>query len=264
MYNNRSQDDHREALAPYVERGVAVVHDWPIDPSAGPPSDAAQVPVYEDFIKRHGHESRWVAFIDLDEFLFSPTGRPVSEVLVDFEQWPGIGVNWAVFGTSGHRAQPPGLVTENYVRRTDEWGWNRAIKSIADPSRVRNFSLAHYFMYKDGPTVDENQRPITGPQYSRTDDVSFSRLRINHYLTKSEEEYRRKLMRVRPDNATFRPPSEAANQRKLRILDQVEDRAIQIYLPDLKRALAELEGNAAATGPRGRLRRRLRGSGPRP
>ena len=30
LYDNGSADDHREVLAPYVDEGIAVVHDWPL------------------------------------------------------------------------------------------------------------------------------------------------------------------------------------------------------------------------------------------
>jgi hypothetical protein len=241
LYNNRSIDSHEEALAPFVGDGTVLVHDWPIYP--------AQIQAYDHCLKTHQDDARWIAFIDLDEFLFSPTGRPVSEILPEFEQWPGVGVNWAVFGPSGHRARPVGLVTESYTRRTADAGMNRHIKSIVDPKRVRGFSMPHFFMYTDGPAVNENARPITGPPFSMTEDVSFARLRVNHYATKSEEEYRRKLTRGPADSTTPKSEllTEANISRRLKKLDEVADDAIQIYLRSLRRALEECEVRAART-----------------
>ena len=71
LYDNRSSDDHREVLAPYVERGEVVVHevadhDWS--------QETPQLAAYQHCIAEHAGEARWIAFIDLDEFLFSPTG----------------------------------------------------------------------------------------------------------------------------------------------------------------------------------------------
>ena len=251
LYNNRSEEDgHREALAPYVEEGVVVTHDWP---DCLPPhivtSEAAQTAVYEHCIQHHGHESRWIAFLDLDEFLFSPLGKPVSDVMTEYESWPGVGVNWAVFGSSGHRTKPEGPVIENFVRCTEAVGYNRHIKCVIDPRRVQNFCLAHFFIFRGDPrvVVDENHQPVTGPRYSMTDDVSFARLRINHYSTKSEEELRRKLTRVRVDNGRPWEVTEAQIARRLRILDQVEDRAIQAWLPGLRQELDDREAQVAAT-----------------
>src|SRR5688572_30328980 len=98
LYNNRSVDDHLEALAPRIEDGTVVQTEWPMVPG--------QRGAYDHCLQERRDQSRWIAFVDIDEFLFSPTGRPVSEVLADYEQWPGIGVNRLRFGTSGHKVRP--------------------------------------------------------------------------------------------------------------------------------------------------------------
>jgi hypothetical protein len=253
LYNNRSEDDgHREALAPYVEDGTVVLHEWPDCLPAGVVTgEATQTATYQHCIQNYAQDSRWIAFIDLDEFLFSPTGRPLPEVLSEYERWPGVGVNWCMFGASGHTSRPAGLVTENYVRRTDRWSHNRSIKSVVDPRRVRNFCIAHFFVFNDEPhvAVDENHRPIEGrpgSPYGITDEVSFERLRVNHYVTKSEEELRRKLARVRADTGLERGWSENRIARLLMVLDEVEDRTIQMYLPGLREELARVEAKAVA------------------
>jgi Glycosyltransferase family 92 len=240
LYNNLSQDDHHAALAPYVEDGTVVVQDWPDWPS--------QMQTYDDCLKRYRDASHWIAFIDLDEFLFSPTGRPVPEVLAEFEQWPGVGVNWCVFGSSGHRTKPPGLVIENYTRRTGNADLNRHIKSIVKPPRVRAFCTPHFFMYmgEPGVAVDENHEPVGDPRPSMSKTESFSRLRINHYATKSDEEYRAKVARGRSDSGVPRRDLYTPEQleRQARRWSEVEDRAIQMYLPALRAELARVERRA--------------------
>jgi hypothetical protein len=250
LYDNLSTDGHLDVLAPYLEDGIVELADWPEMP--------AQMAVYQDCLLRHRDESQWIAFIDVDEFLFSPTGRPLSELLVEYERWPGVGVNWAMFGANGHRTPVPGLVIEQYVRRAaDEDGLNLTIKSIVQPRQVRNFCNPHFFMYKDGLAVDENMEPITGPPFGQTDSVSFSRLRLNHYATKSEQEFRGKLerpgvfaLRARDDPETitlYKGMPEDMLMRRLAKLDLVEDQTILRYLPALKRALDALERRSPAS-----------------
>ena len=241
LYDNRSGDEHREVLAPYVADGSVTIHDWPQWP--------AQIQAYDHCLKQHSEDSRWIAFIDLDEFLFSPEGTPLAGVLREFEEFPGVGVNWAVFGSSGHRTTPAGLVIESYLRRTDDPGINRHIKSIVDPRRVRGFCVPHFFMYDQGLAVDEQQRPITGPPYSHTDGVSFDRLRLNHYATKSEEEFRLKLARGPADSSIPKRErfSEAQLARIARQYDEVEDRTILMHLPQLRERLASPRDGAAVS-----------------
>jgi glycosyl transferase family 92 len=245
LYDNRSTDDHRRVLAPYVEEGVVVAYEWPaVLPPDVVVGEAAQCATYQHCILNHREDSRWIAFLDLDEFMFSPTGAKLVDVLPEYERWPGVGVNWAQFGTSGHRARPAGLVTESYVRRADAVGYNHWIKSVIDPRRVRNFCLAHFFVFNGEPSVavDENHHPIDRHR-SHTEEVSFTKLRVNHYATKSEEELQRKLSRPRVDNGRPRNMSEGQVKRLLRMTNAVEDRTIQVHLPALKEALAGRNGS---------------------
>jgi hypothetical protein len=241
LYDNESVDNPREVLQPYLDDGTVVLHDWPF-----------VIPVITGSIKHclehHGAESRWIAFLDIDEFLFSPTMRPLTEILPDYEEWPGVGVNQHWFGPSDHRTRPPGLVMESYLRRErrddDAKPWSRKasrndpfkiIKSIVDPSRVTAPKSPHAFSYVEGLAVDEKKRPI---QDTATEEFSCELFRINHYLIKSVEEFEIRQSRVRADSGKprrkYRDP-EAAFRR----LSEVPDEVITAYLPALKKALAE-------------------------
>jgi hypothetical protein len=236
LYDNLSDDDHLEALRPYIDDGTVELTDWPTFPG--------QVQAYTDCIERHREDSRWIAFIDIDEFLFSPTGRPVSEVLTRFERWPGVGVNRITFGTSGHETRQPGLVLENYTRRLAVPNMGMpAAKSIVDPRRVTRALDPHRFEYSDGHGVDETELPLRdGHAEAESCDV----LRVNHYFTRSNEERLEKLHRPRAGGGKLRP--EVIRERQGIREDRrfgVEDDAILGYLPALREELARA---AAAVG----------------
>ncbi|HTV86124.1 MAG TPA: glycosyltransferase family 92 protein [Dyella sp.] len=199
LYNNNSSDRYLDALQTHIESGAVVLHEWPQHP--------AQLQVYEHCLKTHGGEADWIAFLDVDEFLFSPKARLLPDVLADYADYPAVGVNWVMFGSGGHKEKPKGGVLENFLRRGDINGGvkyahlrlpdgsyrseNSHIKSIVQPSKVASCPNPHYMLYKnDARAVDENGRPIDGPF---TDTVSVQHLRINHYWSKSEEECRYKF-----------------------------------------------------------------------
>jgi hypothetical protein len=229
LYNNRSTDDHAEVLAPYVADGLVMVHDCPDVPAA--------LRVHVDCIERHRDDARWIAFIDIDEFLFSPTGRTVPEVLEDYEKWPAVVVNLAWFGTSGHVTKPSGLVIENYVRRAaDGSRRNRIVKSIVDPRRVlRPGPNTNYFLYTDGHAVDELGRSV---QSDLTESPTFERLRINHYVTKSEAEARIKLSRPEPMHGVLRAGAQARLRKRDRELSALPDDTILSYAPAVREAVS--------------------------
>ncbi len=231
LYDNESSDDHLDVLAPYIDDGTVTVHHWPSaqvgsqDPAAVDRTPPNQARAFDHALREHCEESRWIAFVDLDEFLFSPTGRPLPEVLSAYERWPGVCVNEAVFGTSGHDVPPRGLVIESYVHRAGDSS-NRYVKCIVDPVRAERCIGPHRFVYRSGLAVNEEEIPVVGPV---TRSTTFDRLRINHYYMKSREEFRAKHG-VHLGRQARLPMEER--------LSAVRDETLAAYVPALREALA--------------------------
>ena len=234
LYNNGDRDAQRELLAPYVEDGIVVLHEFPGLP--------VQVPAFAHCLEHHREDSRWIAFIDTDEFLFSPTGQPLPEVLSRYEQWPAVGVCRPPFGPSGHRTKPAGLVIESYVTRIAPErprGGALAVKSVIDPRRAVRPLNPHVFELRDGPLVDEQERPITKGQ---VDPPVYETLRINHYWTRSEEECELKFSRLRADNG--QPYVSTRHAKGMVALENaygVRDETILPLVEPLRERLAEAE-----------------------
>lgn len=217
LYNNNSQDDFRRVIAEAVPPEMVTIRDWPHHPG--------QYRAYDHCLQESGPECRWLAFFDLDEFLFSPVGTDLKPLLQDYEPYPAVVVNWLLFGSSGHKTRPAGLVTQNYLMRAtvrftyafkfmlrrpgldpavieNYFPQSAHMKSIVDPSRTLRCLNPHRFAHADGALpVTENKKVVRG---SYTDTVSLSRFRMNHYWSKSMGEFRAKLARGRSDvNAKY-------------------------------------------------------------
>jgi hypothetical protein len=230
LYDNDSEDAHLEALAPFIDDGSVVVHDWPVFPGQGP--------AYDHCLAVHGSEARWLGFLDCDEFLFSPTGRPLPDVLRGFERYPGVAVSRAWMGTSGHRTKPDGLVLANFASRLHAPNPNRSVKSIVDPARVIGRVNEHWFEYADGErAVDEHEQPLD----TWTRDLTFDLLRINHYFTKSEDEALLKFSRPQAGGGHLRNKIRREGLRRRNEEFGRPDHVIQRYLPALEASLAEIE-----------------------
>jgi hypothetical protein len=233
LYDNLSEDDSVAVLQPYCDEGLVTLVPWPVSFE-----EFAQTRAYNDCLHRFGTGFRWLAMLDIDEFLFSPEEKHLPTVLDDYTEFPGVLVNWQVYGSSGHIQSPGGLVIENFVNRAPTaWIRNKKSKTIIDPSRTKSVLNAHYAEYIDGAlAVNENREPakvilrnracgqrwplffqrvqnrlyrelirffpripVDPYRWSLTTlrDVSVSRLRINHYVIKSREQYVEKKKRRR-------------------------------------------------------------------
>ena len=234
LYDNLSTDHHREVLAPYLEEGTVELKRWTEVPGQGS--------AYRDCLDSQRGRVRWIAFIDIDEYLFSPTLAPVPEVLKDYEQWPGVHVNWAVFGPSGHETPPAGLLIESYTHRAPDYHpFNRMCKCVVDPQRTVRIGAGvsvHSMDYSEGHAVDENFNLLDERPRGQTEKSSFARLRVNHYFMKSKAEWMAKITAPKADTGTPRGYTPEGYDRMAALFSAVHDDAIQAYLPPLKAALA--------------------------
>jgi hypothetical protein len=166
-------------------------------------------------------------------------------LLVEYEEFPGVAANWAVYGSSGHRRKPPGLVIENYLWRCDsaEVEHTRYFKCIVDPQRATGCWHAHNFKFTEGTMVDEEKRPVVHHGWE-TDRPLLSKIRINHYFTRSEEECARKYARPRVNDSALMRGGEAPLEELHRNLHDTRDDSILIYVPAVNEALAKVNERA--------------------
>ncbi|TAE02118.1 MAG: FkbM family methyltransferase [Oscillatoriales cyanobacterium] len=226
LYNNNSSDNTLDIIQPYIESGEVVLHDWPFSPKQ-------QASAYEHCLKEYKQESEWMAFLDLDEFLFPTEKESLIEVLEEFDSVAGVGVNTLTFGSSGHNIRPEGLQIENFTKRsTDNFEPNRYVKSIVHPEEILRPSCPHFFIpiNNEACSVTENKEPLEG---SISERLSVQKLRINHYYTRSKQEMKEKVMR----GDAFFPWQKALSVLEDRDRNEVEDLTIQRFVPKLMQAV---------------------------
>lgn len=244
LYENDGEEKAQEILAPFIKRGIVTLRTC-----SGP---LAQGRAYEDCIQSQKNHSRWIAFIDLDEFFFSPLSNSLPNMLEKYEAHVALGVNWLMFGSSGWLKKPCGLTIENYTWRGklnfilpmphllkkdgNYRPMNSHIKSIVNPQWASRYADPHSFHYTDQKfAVTENYEPLHGP-WSET--ISLQKFRIHHYWTRSREECLKKIRRGRADTNQSRMPSECEVRDHL--LNEQQDLTLVPYAESIRPALAEL------------------------
>ena len=195
LYDNGSTDDTAARLAPLVKAGLVEVTPWPQRPG--------QVQAYEDFAQRRGPDTRWAAFIDLDEFINPFVFDSVPAWLETLGDAAAVAVPWLNFGPSGHETRPPGLLIEAYRRRLREDDpVHGHVKTIVRMDRYRSSLGAHAFAV-DGEVVDERGRPVTfaNGTYAVQEVAPPEHVCLNHYYTRSRQEWAEKVARGRADHS---------------------------------------------------------------
>ncbi len=167
LYDNDSTDKTQEILKPYIKSGLV---DYTFFPG-----EKMQLPAYNDCIEKHKMDTRWLAVIDLDEFLVPVKYDNMTDFLATIpENVAQIIIPWVIFGSNGHKNKPRGLVTANYTMRAKR---NWLYKSIIKPQFVIHMGC--------------HEHDVAGA----TKSVRMSVCRVHHYHCKSWEEYKLKAMR---------------------------------------------------------------------
>lgn len=215
IFDNDSTDQLKLKLNKYIKQGLVdyeVIH-----------GKARQMDAYNLALKKSKKESKYLAILDADEFIFQP--RPKNNVLNYLNQVfeknskiGGIGINWLIFGSSHYKKQPKGLVTQTFLYRSKyNFSHNNLVKTICNPRKVIGVLNPHYVEYKKGCyCVNALGEYMKGP---KTKNNKKMPIRINHYFTKSKEEFLKKRARGMADQLTKRNISDFELHDKNEVYD---------------------------------------------
>lgn len=188
VYDNESTDNTREVLQPYIDRGIVVYKYWP--------GHRQQIAAYDDCIERYRLTTRWLAFIDLDEFIVPVKDGSITEFLQRFETFPAVEINWLIYGSGGARIKEPGTMMQRFRHHSrPDHPLNRHVKSIVDPRRVYVMTGCHEASRISGYAADSHGNEIRQNFRERTPQQDV--IRVNHYAVRSFQEFVEKQQRGR-------------------------------------------------------------------
>ena len=223
IYDNGSKAPVRDVINALGYSDVVTV--------TGIPGQNMHVKAYQHCLDNFGYKSRWIGFIDMDEFIVPKNeSANLPQLLEKYSTYGGLGLSWLIFGSNNHIEKPAGSQLENFTMRSEvSFPPNRHIKSIVQPRYVQSAYKSHCFKFKPGyACVNEHFVPIE----EALADVSIDTIQLNHYYCRSLEEYRQKVERGISDTKRKRKMEEFHNHDNES--NVVEDRTILEILDKLK------------------------------
>jgi len=212
LYNNDSSDEFRAVLDPYIQQGIVDLIQWesipehwrdknPIDWTHDPATWIVhwvgyQCGAYDDCMQRSIGVSKWVAIVDIDEFIFPAKGPGegtgyFKELLETLPfQVGSLALLSTNFGTSRvERILDGALMIESLVRRGPE------------PDMSQSFVLVNGSVANNGTT-----KCLYRPEAARSCYAHYGGLhegferrnlsprdvRLNHYYTRDREDCRKR------------------------------------------------------------------------
>lgn len=231
IYDNESDDNINEILKPYIEEGIV---DYKYCPGNG-----KQTWAYNDVLEKARKETCWLALIDCDEFIVPTSTTSIIQLLEELEGYGGLGINWLFYGSSGQKEKTSGLVIERFKDHSNlDFHKNEHIKTILNP-RYALHTRSHDASYVLGKfCVNSSKEKIEGKfNYNLT----FDKVRLNHYFGKSYEEFLEKRMKgyaARPNG--IRPMEDFYTHDRNEIKN---DKIMDKYIPEVYARIKKLKVN---------------------
>ncbi|MHC1782818.1 MAG: glycosyltransferase family 92 protein [Anaerolineaceae bacterium] len=190
IYDNESAVPLAKAIKDYIEQGWATVNTIR--------GSAMQMHAYDHCLQSYGGLSKWIGFIDTDEFLVVHSKETIPAFLTKYEKYGGVAINSLFFGHGGNRKRPAGGQIAGYRMRAPEgFSYSRLVKSIVQPSTVLFPASPHSFFFKENSfCVNEDNNRVDAQEFP----CHVEKIQVNHYFTRSVEEWNQKLSRGRGDS----------------------------------------------------------------
>lgn len=235
LYDNESSDDVDSVLQPFINLGWVTLVKIP-----GP---KAQMKSYSQAIQSYKGETEWMAWLDIDEFIQIGDGECLSEVLSklphDVSQ---LLLGWRVFGSSNLDTRTEGLVTERFIQRAEDSDIFDA-KPIFKPKYVMENPKFPHWTYVSGKTIDEiGNRYYQYPFVTKRNAKPFSKTKIwiNHYYSKSKEEFKKKRLRGFADHIQTEENMRNESDFKRHDKNDVRDESMVKYSGLIKQEMEKL------------------------
>lgn len=258
LYDNESPDNQvevaqAEIVKPYVEAGL--VDYFPF------PGIRMQMRAYNDAIKRFKFQSRYMSFTDADEFIYPKFNKIdlspvvgegiiglVDEILSRDPNAAGLAMNWQFFGSNNlEKMDYSRGVLERFTRRApNDWTspgmGNNLIKTLANPRAINVYGHPHYPTYFNG-LYSINESGSVVPIYSNKP-ITVEKIALNHYFTKTKEEFLKKIARGCASMPRPRPISEFYSFDRNEEFDDgiliYRDERAKVYQPPKPRSAEDL------------------------
>lgn len=197
IYDNGSEIPVSQTIAEYKDgyyKDKCDIVDW----SSG--YVHMQYDCYEDCLLRFGYDNYWIGFVDTDELIEVTCGN-IKEFLKEFEDDFCVWVPWEVYNSNEHINKPDLIQKEAYTKSI-LYPFGVYGKVFLQPYRTKKMYV-HLAVPKSEFDEIVNQDHVRHldslldihNKYYTGDRSIFEKAKVNHYITRSFDEWCEKIMR---------------------------------------------------------------------
>jgi hypothetical protein len=184
LYNNNSNEHHLYDSLPKNLHSITTIVNWFYD------MDGRQILAQKHCIK-HNQNFRWIGFLDIDEYIVPLQESNIANILKSYEEYDGLCLHWLLFGSNGLLTRQNSTIY-SYTQSCPNHGANEHIKSIINPKKYTGYHYDPHFITTSN-SVNVNKEKVTdafgSTRQNNRKPILDKVMRINHYYTKSLEDF---------------------------------------------------------------------------
>lgn len=173
LFDNLSEDNCRDVLRPYIDKGIVELCDWHIESQDSGYWNHVQVTAYAHGMDRaRADGAQWVIVIDVDEYMVPMNHENILSLVREYNATDVgmLSALWLMFGTSNVSEVPAGQLMIETLRYNGGLGSRIGEKSILHTQRT-DIGGPHYGVCRPG------YRGLRLP---------WEVMQINHYWSRDE------------------------------------------------------------------------------
>lgn len=157
-----------------------------------------QMRAYNKFIYNHKSDNAWVAFIDIDEYIMIDEGETLDSIVSYLDEcgYNSVAIFWKCYNANGHITRPKEGIVKSYTHYIDasntkssKYKQNFFSLYKAFVKLDNNFTCFSHDVHTTDRLTDIDGVPVTLYDRDVTRDPKYDKLHINHYFTKSWEDW---------------------------------------------------------------------------
>ena len=195
IFNNNTPDKTKDEILKLPFRDDIVVVDFVNK------TPEKQKIAYKTAISKFGKKTEWMIFCDADEFFMTREHIDLRKFLFDYRKHSAVVVPWCIYGSSNHIKRPAPIkgtiCLSNYLYRKKTISPH--VKSIVKPADVIKYIDPHVWrttkssVSENGEIIDiSGGGRLSSPEAEK---LSISKIRVNHYILRSHQDFLEKLQR---------------------------------------------------------------------
>jgi hypothetical protein len=157
--------------------------------------ETRQMICYNNFISSQINRIDWAAFIDVDEFIVLKKHTNIKDFIQEYTLYQSIAMNWVFFGDNNQTALKKGVLSRFTKRQKEP---DKHIKVLVKLSKNVKMLGPHN---ANVPWVDTNKY-VGNDGFNLNGPIDV--IQVNHYFSKTKEEFINKINRGRADVSEFR------------------------------------------------------------